>query len=101
MSKQQVVQLLNRLAPKVLAESWDNTGLLLESLTPNVTKIFLTLDLTPWTLQECLDKGANFIVSYHPIFFKAIKKLDIEHSKEIIQCLSNNISVYSPHTVLL
>ena len=102
MTKGQILSILNKIAPSVLAEPWDNTGLLIEALTsPLIYKIFLTVDLTPLTLSECLQRKANFVVAYHPVLFKPLKKIDLLTCPEVIHCIANGISVYSPHTVRL
>eukprot|EP01138_Halocafeteria_seosinensis_P009587 gb/GECG01009797.1/.p1 GENE.gb/GECG01009797.1/~~gb/GECG01009797.1/.p1 ORF type:complete len:111 (+),score=8.32 gb/GECG01009797.1/:1-333(+) len=81
----QLLQALQRVAPLELAGSWDNVGLLLDSETSQrdgnakePLRVFLTNDLTEKVAQEAARAQANFIVSYHPTPFKAMRKVDRE-----------------------
>lgn len=78
MTLNQIVKRLEAWAPRGLAESWDNVGLLVEPVTTKnkaVEKIMLTNDLTEAVLDECLSERADLIVSYHPPIFAPIKRL--------------------------
>ncbi|XP_018008927.1 NIF3-like protein 1 [Hyalella azteca] len=96
-----VVRTLNKFAPLRFAGSWDNVGLLVEppSLS-NVSRMLLTNDLTEPVLEEAVAGKADFILSYHPPIFQALKKVTQRHWKERIvgTCLQRGIAVYSPHT---
>ena len=96
-----VVNVLESIAPLKLAGDWDNVGLLVEPSAPHhVYKMMLTNDLTLPVLQECIQKDCNFILSYHPPIFRALKRLRQTDVKEkiVVQCIENRIAVFSPHT---
>ncbi|XP_067002407.2 NIF3-like protein 1 [Anabrus simplex] len=96
-----VVDKLNLFAPKSLAESWDNVGLLVEPLRPKVIKkILLTNDLTEEVMEEAIELETNLIISYHPPIFAPLKSVTTKTWKErlIAACLENKIALYSPHT---
>lgn len=81
-----------------IAEPWDNTGILIDSTSSaNNKTIMLTIDLTDEVLSEAISKNVTYIIAYHPIIFTAIKKIT---DPRLIKCIQNNISVYSPHTML-
>lgn len=94
-----VAKCIEKLAPPSLAESWDNTGILVDSngASSEQKKILLTIDLTESVLEECISKKVNLVVCYHPVIFHSIRKVTDEL---IIRCIQSNISVYSPHTQL-
>ena len=70
-----IVQKLESFAPKSLAGSWDNVGLLIEpSGEKVVSKIILTNDLTEPVMDECLHVKADLILSYHPPIFRPLKR---------------------------
>lgn len=97
----EVVGVLESIAPLKLAGSWDNVGLLVEPSAPHhVAKLMLTNDLTLPVLTECIHKDCNFILSYHPPIFRALKRLRQSDVKEriVVQCIENRIAVFSPHT---
>ena len=75
MKLKEIVTRIERFSPLSLAQNWDNVGLLVEpEETMVVGKIILTNDLTEDVMKECVEKGANMIVSYHPPIFKPLKK---------------------------
>lgn len=97
----EVVTRIESFAPPSLAQSWDNVGLLVEPSNPmKIDKIILTNDLTEDVMAECVTKGVNMIISYHPPIFKPLKMLTSKAWKEriIISCITNRIALYSPHT---
>ncbi|TBU07833.1 NGG1-interacting factor 3 [Hamiltosporidium magnivora] len=81
--------------------SWDNVGWLIENDTSiiNNRKILLTIDLTEEVLDECVQHNINYIISYHPVIFSGLKRLNREN-KIIFLCIKNDISVFCPHTSL-
>jgi len=99
MSIQQIASSVEKFAPRELAESWDNTGILVDSNTPDTSekKILLTIDFTLAVLDECIKSGIKYVVSYHPVIFQGLKRLN---SQLLTLCIQNQISVYSPHTQL-
>ncbi|XP_050545750.1 NIF3-like protein 1 isoform X1 [Daktulosphaira vitifoliae] len=97
----EVISVLNKMAPLSLAESWDNVGLLVEPvILKPIENVYFTNDLTEEVLDEAEKTGANLIVSYHPPLFAPLKKITSQTWKEriIARCLANGIAVYSPHT---
>lgn len=101
-----IVSRLERLAPTDRAEDWDNVGLLIEpSGNPVVQRILVTNDLTESVLEEAASlpgKKVNLIISYHPPIFTPIRRLTQVSAKEriVLQCVSSQMAVYSPHTAL-
>lgn len=96
-----VMKRLQSFAHPKLAESWDNTGLLVEpSGVHTVGTMLLTNDLTEAVVDEAVNMKANMILSYHPPIFQALKCLSQRSWKEriIVRCIENRIAVFSPHT---
>lgn len=101
---QRIAMAMERIAPLRLADSsWDNVGILVENPRPNGSNIvMLTIDLTPAVLKECLDKGVEVIVAYHPPIFAPMKKLTLQNTKQeiILTTIASGMSIFSPHTSL-
>ena len=105
-----VIGLLEDIAPLEHAESWDNVGLLLEpasdrrdpSAPPGVSRVLCTIDLTDAVLAEALDAGVDLIVSYHPPWFRPLKRLSARRPGErvLLAAARAGIALYSPHTAL-
>lgn len=54
-------------APRELAESWDNVGLLVGDPEAAVERVLVALDITPQVAEEALDRGCQLIVAHHPV----------------------------------
>ncbi|KAF4085353.1 hypothetical protein AMELA_G00117310 [Ameiurus melas] len=96
-----VLDVLERLAPLSLAESWDNVGLLVEPGKQRPIKtILLTNDLTADVMDEAEAMTCDLIVSYHPPLFRPFKRLVQKDWKQqlAIRAIESGIAVFSPHT---
>ncbi len=72
---QMVCSYLNRLAPRRLAEDWDNTGLLVGRRDRQVQRIMTCLTITPESAAEAQRRKVNLVVTHHPLPFRAMKRL--------------------------
>ncbi len=54
-------------APRELAESWDNVGLLVGDPEASVERVLVALDITPQVAEEALERGCQLIVAHHPV----------------------------------
>ncbi len=95
-----IAEFFNRFAPPSFAEDYDNVGLLLGHKAKEVRKILLTLDVDETVAKEAKEKGAEMIVSHHPLIFKPLRRLTYEDSvsKTAISLIRDDIALYSSHT---
>lgn len=103
MKVKDIASLIERIAPRQLQESYDNAGLQIGDPDMEVTGIVTTLDVTEHTLELCHEKGANMIVSHHPLLFRGVKQINPQRdyiSRVILSAASNGIAIYSAHTNL-
>jgi len=94
---------MDAIAPTWTAADWDNVGLLIGSADWPLTRLMLTIDMTAAVMDEALKNQVDAIVCYHPVVFKATKRLLVsDRSQEGMAAalLSERIAVYSPHTAL-
>ncbi len=99
----EILDVLAELAPLAHAEDWDNPGLLVEPRdTLEISRVLLTIDLTEAVLREAQSLSVPLVVAYHPVIFRALRRLTRETATErvVIDCLRSGIGVYSPHTAL-
>ena len=94
---QQINEEMQRIAPLALAESWDNPGLLVDC-GGEVSRVLVTLDITPEVVEEAARKGCGLIVSHHPVIFSPLKKLSGQDVA--FQLVKNGISAICMHTNL-
>ena len=97
-----ILKFVETLAPRHMAESWDNVGLLCGSKSAAVTKILVALDPFEGVCQEAADIGADLIVTHHPLIFQAPKSITDETSvgRSIMHLCRHGISAINAHTNL-
>lgn len=89
---------IDSIAPFDTQESWDNSGFLVGDGEKEVKKVLVALDVTEPALNEAAEKGANLIISHHPVIFGALKEL---HPKNIaFLAAEKGIAIISAHTCL-
>ena len=88
---------MQRYAPLELAESWDNPGLLVDC-DREVSRVLVTLDITPEVVEEAAAGGCELIVSHHPVIFSPLKKLTPRDVS--FQLVQKGISAICMHTNL-
>ncbi len=93
-----IVTVIEKIAPPNLAQSWDNTGLLIGDSNSTAKKILLTIDITKDVVKEAKQAGCNFIISYHPVIWDGLKS--ISRDSIVYELIRKGISVYSIHTAL-
>lgn len=93
-----VIAYLNSLYPFNLQEKWDNSGYLVESQGTEVSKILLTLDITNEAVMEADLKGAELIISHHPVIFDARKRL--LRTDPVYKLVQSGIGAVCMHTNL-
>lgn len=95
-----IVRAIEGAASLELAYSWDNSGFLCGDIEKKVRKVYITLDVNKYTVDEAVKAGADMIVSHHPIMFGGIKQIQYEKPQGYIikQLIENNIALYAAHT---
>src|ERR1700743_2762756 len=93
---------LERLAPLVYQEHYDNAGLLTGSGQWECTGVLTTLDATEEVVLEAAAKGCNLVVAHHPIIFGGLKKITGRNYVEraVITAIKKDIAIYAIHTNL-
>ncbi|AZJ32101.1 dinuclear metal center protein, YbgI/SA1388 family [Tenacibaculum mesophilum] len=97
-----VTNYIEQLAPLSYAEDFDNVGLLIGNYATEVTGVLVTLDTLEETVEEAITKNCNLIISFHPIVFSGLKKINGNNYVErvVLKAIQNNIAIYATHTAL-
>ncbi|MBC8109843.1 MAG: Nif3-like dinuclear metal center hexameric protein, partial [Verrucomicrobia bacterium] len=97
-----IIQFLDRFAPPVYQESYDNAGLITGNSEQNCSAALLTLDVTEAVIDEAISKNCNLIIAHHPIIFKGMKKINGSNQVErcVIKAIKNDIAIFASHTNL-
>jgi len=99
---QDIIDILNEIASPSLAESWDNVGLLVGNPKAKARALIVALDPTIPLLDEAQAKGANVIITHHPVIFHPLKALRTDQPLGyfLSEALKRDIHVIACHTNL-
>ena len=75
----EILTVLDEMAPLSTAEEWDNAGFQVGDLEANVKKALVCLDVTEAALEEAQKIGAQLIISHHPLLFTPLSDLPADH----------------------
>ncbi len=100
MKAKKIIEKIEKRCPPSLAYPWDNVGLLCGDTEKEINKILVTLDTNLKVVREAVDKGADMIISHHPILLNGIKRIDYNTSTgQMIRLLiKNDIPLFAAHT---
>ena len=91
-----VIKSLEQLCAPVFAENWDNVGLLAGRRDKEVEKICIALDATDAVVEEAVRKGADMLLTHHPLIFSSMKKINTDDfiGRRLVKLIGNDISYY-------
>jgi dinuclear metal center YbgI/SA1388 family protein len=98
MQLNELLTVLEEIAPTKYAEAWDNVGLLVGDPVQHIFKVLLTIDYTPEVAAEGMHGGCDVIVAYHPPIFEGLKR--ITAGSLIHDAIRRGVAIWSPHTAL-
>jgi len=87
--------------PPAIAWQRDNVGLQVGDPDSEILKILITLDPSPEAVREAIEKGANLIISHHPLLFNPLKQINTSgnhYQRTTTLLIKNDITLYSAHT---
>lgn len=96
----ELVTYLDQLAPPLLAESWDNVGLLVGDRARPTRRLMTCLTVTPATVSEAIERDVDLVVSHHPLPFRPVSHVttDTTVGRLLWDLIGARVAVYSPHT---
>jgi dinuclear metal center YbgI/SA1388 family protein len=99
---QDIIYLMEELAPSRLAESWDAVGLQVGRKDWPVRLIWVALDPLPEVIAAACDQRVDLLITHHPLLFTPIKNLDFSSpiGSILYQAAVSQLAVYSAHTNL-
>lgn len=100
MKLRDIIEIIEKEFPREKAYDWDNVGLLVGDENREIKKVFLTLDVTLKTVSEAIEKGAELILSHHPVMLSPINRITTEthEGKMLIKAIENKVNIYAAHT---
>lgn len=96
----EITKAIEEYAPLWLQEDYDNAGVQVGDLSAEVTGVLLCTDVTEPVLDEAIAKGANLLISHHPLIFRPLKKLAGRSAVEriVAKAIKHDVTIYSAHT---
>jgi dinuclear metal center YbgI/SA1388 family protein len=98
MKIKELLDILDKIAPFSLQESYDNSGIQFADLDATIAKILLSLDVTQEILEETIENKANIIITHHPIIFSALKQITNKNNPLLFKAIINKINLLAMHT---
>jgi dinuclear metal center YbgI/SA1388 family protein len=97
-----IIEVIEKLAPPALASDWDNTGLQVGYPGAEVKSVLVALDPLAEVVEEAGQLGCGLVVAHHPLFFRAVKRLDLSGGQGAVvgAAIRAGVAVYSAHTSL-
>ena len=82
------------------AEEWDNSGIMVGSLSWEVSKIGVALDALEDTMVEAVRNSCDLLVVHHPLIFSPLMKIDMSDlsSRLVYYAIEKKLGVISLHT---
>ncbi|MDL2225587.1 Nif3-like dinuclear metal center hexameric protein [Eubacteriales bacterium OttesenSCG-928-M02] len=95
-----ILACIDTLAPFRLAMGFDNPGLIVGNREQAVTTALVAVDATLDVVEEAHEKGAELLITHHPLLFQATKKLvEADAEQKILRRLIQyDISLIAVHT---
>ncbi|MCA6422352.1 MAG: Nif3-like dinuclear metal center hexameric protein [Flavobacterium sp.] len=102
MKIQEIIYVLEEMAPLAYAEDFDNVGLLVGDSNAEATGILVCHDALESVIDEAIAKKCNLVVCFHPIIFSGLKKITGKNyvERSVVKAIKNNIAIYAVHTAL-
>ncbi|MDD2897789.1 MAG: Nif3-like dinuclear metal center hexameric protein [Desulfuromonadaceae bacterium] len=95
-----IVGIINKIAPQVLAEAWDNPGIQVGDPAGEVTRIMVALDPTPAAVNTALAASCQLLITHHPLIFKPLKSISTATTlgATIHTAIKGGLSIVTLHT---
>ena len=97
---QDIINIIESVAPLSYQEAWDNSGLQVGDRNAEIHAALLTVDVTESVVNEAISLGCDLIISHHPLIFKGLKHLTGSTPQErcVELAIKHGIAIYSSHT---
>ena len=97
-----IISVMESLAPRFLAEEWDNVGLQVGNPTHRVKNIWIALDPTYAVVKAACRKKVDLLITHHPLLFKPLQSLNFSTPQGSIIDLAvqHQLAIFAAHTNL-
>ncbi|MCL6472366.1 MAG: Nif3-like dinuclear metal center hexameric protein [Firmicutes bacterium] len=98
----QIMGIVDSIAPGYLRSEGDNVGLHVGDPNSSVNRLLVTLEVIPEVINEARDKGAQMILSHHPLIYKSLSRVlaTDDVGGLVTKLIKSDISLLVAHTNL-
>jgi dinuclear metal center YbgI/SA1388 family protein len=95
-----VIAVLESAYPPKTAEKWDAVGLVCGDPQEEVTRVLVCVDPTSSTVDEAVERGAQFVLAHHPLLLKGVNGVPADDPKGALvhKLIRNGAALYCAHT---
>lgn len=99
---QDILELLNTIAPFDIADDWDNSGLQAGNLNWEVKKVMIALDLSMPLMNAAKKGNFDLVITHHPLMIHPEKVIDFNKmpGSAVEIAAKHKINIISVHTNL-
>ena len=100
MTANDIINIIESVAPLSSQEGWDNSGLQIGSRETVVSRCLLCTDITLAAVEEAIEKGCEMVLSHHPLLFHGLKTIQglTERERVVMRAVREGLVIYSSHT---
>ena len=100
MTVRELDQILEGIAPKAWAFSFDKVGLQVGSMDWPAKKVAVSLDSSLGAVRFAKEIGADVLLAHHPLIWDPIKMIDADNVRHqvLIELIQNKIAFIAAHT---
>lgn len=91
-----IYEFINELAPFDTQMEWDKSGFSVGDIETEAKTVVMSLDITDKVIDFAAQKGAQLIITHHPLIFNPIKK--IMSTDLVYRLVRNGIHTIGAHT---
>jgi len=97
-----IINMVEDLAPRELAASWDNVGLQVGARDWPVKSVWVALDPLPQVISAACREDVDLLITHHPLIFKPLTSIDCATptGNTISSALNHHLAIFSAHTNL-
>lgn len=98
----ELLSALERLAPRGLAEPWDNPGLQVGHPAAQISAVMVALDAGEAQVREAASSGCQALVTHHPLIYEPLRALRLDEpvGAALALAVRQEVAVACAHTNL-
>lgn len=95
-----IIRTLEEIAPPEYAKPGDKIGLQIGDPAADISRVIVTVDVTPVVVSEAIRRSADLIIAHHPLIYEPLPSVRLDaYPQSLVYLLVNaGIGLYVMHT---